>query len=170
MIVLTPPPEGVSDSIFFYASLMMLIILTGCTTSLVLSSTVEGDIIMLKCVLCNNESMLVVLVGPTEGITSPSWRVVGFGSCLMMTSWRWVPGHTPYPSPLSTVTIMQEIEPHTIENFFGLTDSQRNSPNESGYILFYQSREEQAAVVSQSWHGKYPVNSCHHNLLYSVLL
>lgn len=37
---------------------------------------------------------------------------------------------------------IQEIEPHTIENFFGLTDSQRNSPNESGYILLYQSREE----------------------------
>jgi len=35
----------------------------------------------------------------------------------------------------------QEIEPHTIESFFGLTDSQKTAPNESGYILFYQSRE-----------------------------
>lgn len=37
--------------------------------------------------------------------------------------------------------IVEEIEPHTIENFFGLTDAQRTGPNESGYILFYQSRE-----------------------------
>ena len=35
----------------------------------------------------------------------------------------------------------QEIEPHTIENFFGLTDAQKACANESGYILFYHSRE-----------------------------
>ena len=39
---------------------------------------------------------------------------------------------------------LQEIEPHEIENYFGLTDTQqqqRTGANESGYILFYQSRE-----------------------------
>ena len=36
---------------------------------------------------------------------------------------------------------LQEIEPHAIEGFFGLTDAQRSGPNESGYILFYQSRD-----------------------------
>lgn len=37
---------------------------------------------------------------------------------------------------------VEEIEPHTIEQFFGLTDSQTSQPNESGYILFYQSRDK----------------------------
>lgn len=36
---------------------------------------------------------------------------------------------------------LQEVEPHTIEGFFGQTDAQPPLPNESGYILFYQSRE-----------------------------
>ena len=36
---------------------------------------------------------------------------------------------------------LQEIEPHTIENFFDVTDAQWTASNESGYILFYQSRE-----------------------------
>lgn len=39
---------------------------------------------------------------------------------------------------------IQEIEPHEIENYFGLTDAQqlqRTGTSESGYILFYQSRE-----------------------------
>ena len=40
-------------------------------------------------------------------------------------------------------SLQQEIEPHTIEQFFGLTDSQTTQPNESGYILFYQSRDQQ---------------------------
>jgi len=37
----------------------------------------------------------------------------------------------------------QEIEPHEIENYFGLTDTQtqRSGVSESGYILFYQSRD-----------------------------
>ena len=38
---------------------------------------------------------------------------------------------------------LQEIEPHEIENYFGLTDTQqlqRSGASESGYILFYQSR------------------------------
>jgi ubiquitin C-terminal hydrolase len=36
---------------------------------------------------------------------------------------------------------VEEIEPNSIEQFFGLTDSQVSQPNESGYILFYQSRD-----------------------------
>ena len=42
-----------------------------------------------------------------------------------------------WPHPL------QEIEPHEIENYFGLTDTQqqRTGASESGYILFYQSRD-----------------------------
>ena len=39
---------------------------------------------------------------------------------------------------------LQEIEPHEIENYFGLTDTQqlqRTGASESGYILFYQSRQ-----------------------------
>ncbi|KAL5460375.1 hypothetical protein EMCRGX_G033821 [Ephydatia muelleri] len=37
--------------------------------------------------------------------------------------------------------VVEKIEPHAIEDFFGLTDAQRACPNESGYILFYHSRE-----------------------------
>jgi ubiquitin C-terminal hydrolase len=39
--------------------------------------------------------------------------------------------------------IVEEIEPHEIENYFGLTDAQqlqRTGASESGYILFYQCR------------------------------
>lgn len=39
---------------------------------------------------------------------------------------------------------LQEIEPHEIENYFGLTDAQqhqRTGASESGYILFYQCRK-----------------------------
>lgn len=45
------------------------------------------------------------------------------------------------PDKISPSLVSQEIEPHSIEQFFGLTDSQTTQPNESGYILFYQSRE-----------------------------
>ena len=40
---------------------------------------------------------------------------------------------------------LQEIEPHEIENYFGLTDAQqqqRTGASESGYILFYQCRNQ----------------------------
>lgn len=44
---------------------------------------------------------------------------------------------------------LQEIEPHEIENYFGLTDTQqlqRSGASESGYILFYQSRTREHTV------------------------
>ena len=40
---------------------------------------------------------------------------------------------------------LQEIEPHEIENYFGLTDAQqlqRTGASESGYILFYERRNQ----------------------------
>lgn len=34
------------------------------------------------------------------------------------------------------------MEPHTIEEFFGIPEGHKSAPSECGYILFYQTRQE----------------------------
>ena len=38
--------------------------------------------------------------------------------------------------------IVEHIEPHTIEEFFGVPEGQRTVASECGYILFYEERKE----------------------------
>lgn len=46
-------------------------------------------------------------------------------------------GHYRCPSSL-----LQPVEPHTIEEFFGIPEGHKSAPSECGYILFYQTRQE----------------------------
>ena len=80
-------------------------------------------------------------VGQTEATILPLSRVMASGCSMMMTLLRYKSHQRAQIS--SAAVLPQEIEPHEIENYFGLTDAQqlqRTGASESGYILFYQCR------------------------------
>ena len=53
------------------------------------------------------------------------------------------------PLPLPLPSPLQHVEPHTIEEFFGIPEGHKSAPSECGYILFYQTRQEAAPQQPQ---------------------
>ena len=45
--------------------------------------------------------------------------------------------------------LVEHVEPHTIEEFFGIPEGHKSAPSECGYILFYQTRQEAAPQQPQ---------------------